>query len=448
MITAITLYFGLLNVKHTVHTNPQLAYQSLTEQNTWQAEALKRQLVYLASFSPFYKRLFKQHEVDISTINSLNQLQELPTTSKEDMQLYNMHFLCVPKSEVKEYTATSGTMGTPVTIALTANDLKRLAYNEQQSFTIADGKPDDIYQLMLTLDRQFMAGMAYYMGIQQLGAALVRTGPGLPAMQWDTLQRVGANSLVVVPSFLLKMIEWARQNAIDLKKVPVQKAVCIGENLRNNDLELNALGKRIQEQWPIKLYSTYASTEMQTAFTECSAGQGGHHQPDLIILEVLDDNGLMVRSGEQGEVVVTTLGVEGMPLLRYRTGDVCTYYEEPCSCGRHSRRLGPVVGRKQQMIKYKGTTLYPPAIFDMLNNIEYVKEYVVEVFTNDLGTDELKLHIHTALPVDDCELQLKPLLQGRLRVSPLLHFHSAADIQQMQFPVASRKQVKFIDNRK
>ncbi|RYE23995.1 MAG: phenylacetate--CoA ligase family protein [Sphingobacteriales bacterium] len=430
-----------------MHKNPQLAYQPLAEQNAWQATALKEQLAYLAAHSPFYKRLFDKHKVDIDKINSLTDLQQLPTTSKTDMQLHNMDFLCVRRGDVKEYMATSGTMGSPVTIALTAKDLERLAYNEQQSFTVADGKPEDIYQLMLTLDRQFMAGIAYYKGIQQLGAALVRTGPGLPAMQWDTLQRLGANSLVAVPSFLLKMIEWAKQNYIDLKNTPVQKAVCIGENLRNGDLRLNTLGKRINEQWPIQLYSTYASTEMQTAFTECGAGQGGHQLPDLIILEVLDEDDKMVASGEQGEVVITTLGVEGMPLLRYRTGDVCAYYEETCSCGRKSRRLGPVVGRKQQMIKYKGTTLYPPAIFDMLNNIEFVKEYVVEVFTNELGTDELKLHIHTALPVDDCEAKLKPLLQAKLRVSPLLHFHSAADMQQMQFPPTSRKQVKFVDNR-
>lgn len=430
-----------------MHTNPELAYQSLAEQDAWQLSTLKAQLAYLQANSPFYKRLFKEHGIDISKINSLSDLQQLPTTSKTDMQLHNMDFLCVPRGQVKEYTATSGTMGSPVTIALTANDLKRLAYNEQQSFTIADGKPEDTYQLMLTLDRQFMAGMAYYMGIQQLGAALVRTGPGLPAMQWDTLHRVGANSLVAVPGFLLKMIEWAKHNDIELKDAPVQKAVCIGENLRNESFELNAMGKRIQEQWPIKLYSTYASTEMQTAFTECVAGKGGHHQPDLIILEVLDDSGKMVAPGVHGEVVVTTLGVEGMPLLRYRTGDICAFYEERCSCGRKSRRLGPVVGRKQQMIKYKGTTLYPPAVFDMLNNIAFVKEYVVEVFTGELGTDELKLHIHTSLPVDDCELKLKPLLQAKLRVVPLLHFHSATDMQQMQFPTASRKQVKFIDNR-
>ncbi len=397
--------------------------------------------------SPYYKRLFHQHHINIDNIKSLHDLVFIPTTSKTDMQEHNWDFLCVQDAEIKEYTATSGTMGKPVTIALTENDLQRLAYNEQQSFLCADGKPEDIYQLMLTLDRQFMAGIAYYQGIRQLGAALVRTGPGLPAMQWDTIMRLQANSIVTVPTFILSLIEWAKEHQIDLAHSPVKKAVCIGESLRNADFELNALGEKIYADWPIKLYSTYASTEMQTAFTECSAGMGGHQQPDLIILEILDDSDKPVKAGEYGEVTITTLGVEGMPLLRYRTGDVCTYYDSLCNCGRHSRRLSPVLGRKLQMIKYKGTTLYPPAIFDILNNISLVKEYAVEVFTNALGMDELRLHLHTLLPVDDCEMKLKPMLQSKLRVVPLLHFHSGAEMQAIQFPQGSRKQVRFIDNR-
>jgi phenylacetate-CoA ligase len=431
-----------------LHYQPQLAFQPLNEQRQSQSAALKGQLAYLQAYSPYYQRLFEEHKVDITKVKELSDLQLLPTTGKGDMQEYNWDFLCVHKEQIAEYTATSGTLGHPVTIALTANDLQRLAYNEQQSFTMAGGKAGDIYQLMLTLDRQFMAGMAYYQGIRQLGASAVRTGPGLPAMQWDTINRLKTTSLVAVPSFMLKLIDYARQNGIDLKATTVKNAICIGENLRNEDFSLNALGQLIHNDWPIQLHSTYASTEMQTAYTECEHGKGGHHQPDLMIMEILDDNGNPLGAGEYGELVVTTLGIEGMPLLRYRTGDICAYYDEPCACGRHSVRLSPVKGRKQQMIKYRGTTLYPPAIFDMLNNVSFIKEYIVEVFTGELGTDELLLHIHTQIPVDDCEHQLKPLLQSKLRVSPWMRFHSGADMAQMQFPIASRKQVKFIDSRK
>lgn len=427
--------------------NPKLAFAPVDEQRTYQYQALQQLLQYISTNSPFYQKLFKDHNIDINNIRSLDDMHYLPTTGKGDMQEHNWEFLCVSETGIKEFTATSGTMGKPVTIALTDKDLDRLAYNEQQSFLCADGHPEDVYQLMLTLDRQFMAGIAYYQGIRKLGAALVRTGPGLPQLQWDTIFRLQSNSIVTVPSFMLKLIEYAHEHQIDLKKTPVKKAVCIGESIRTADFELNTLGQKIYSEWPIHMYNTYASTEMQTAFTECNAGVGGHEQPDLVIMEVLDDHGKPLPPNQFGEVTITTLGVEGMPLLRYRTGDICCYYDTKCYCGRTSRRLSPVLGRKQQMIKYKGTTLYPPAIFDILNNIGYVRDYVVETFTNELGTDELKLHIHTPLPIDDCEAKLKPELQSKLRVAPMLQFHSGNTIQQIQFPEGSRKQVKFLDNR-
>jgi len=264
-------------------------------------------------------------------------------------------------------------------------------------------------------------------------------------MQWETIMKLQSTSLVTVPSFLLNLIDYALANGIDLKKNPVEKAICIGEGIRDGKFDLNPLGEQISAQWPIKLYNTYASTEMQTAFTECSHGKGGHLQPDLVILEVLDDHGKAVSEGEYGEVTITTLGIEGMPLIRYRTGDICAWYQSKCECGRWSKRLSPVLGRKQQMIKLKGTTLYPSAIFDLLQETAFVKEYVVEVFSNALGTDEVRVHLHTE--EQDCEEELSGLFRGRLRVNPQFRQHSLKDIQEMQFPNGSRKKVRFLDKR-
>ncbi|HMJ47587.1 MAG TPA: AMP-binding protein, partial [Ferruginibacter sp.] len=305
-----------------------------------------------------------------------------------------------------------------------------------------------IYQLMLTLDRQFMAGMAYYSGIRKMGGGIIRLGPGVPSLQLETILRLKPTAIVAVPSFIIKLVSFAREHAIDLKKTSVKKAICIGENIRNTDFSLNILGKKITDAWNIKLYSTYASTEMQTAFTECRECKGGHMQPGLIILEMLDDNEQPVAAGEPGEVTITTLGVEGMPLLRYKTGDICLYHEDPCACGRTSLRLSPVVGRKKQMIKYKGTTLYPPALFDMLNGMEDVQDYVAEVYSNEMGMDEVLLHILPAELSEECDHRIRSILQARLRVSPQVKYISPEEIQKMQVIEASRKIVKFIDRRK
>jgi phenylacetate-CoA ligase len=428
---------------------PEIELQSPEAMKAFQEKKLNSLLQYLNSNSPFYKKLFADSKIDLSKINKIEDLHLIPTTSKDDLQKNNWDFLCVPKHDIVEYTSTSGTLGKPVIVGLTENDLARLAYNESISFACAEGTSDDVYQLMLTLDRQFMAGMAYYQGIRKLGAGVIRVGPGLPSMQWETIERLQPTTLVAVPSFIIKLIEFASEHQIDLNKSSVRKAICIGEGLRTPDLALNIIGRKIKETWNIDLYSTYASTEMQTAFTECKSGKGGHHHPELLIVEVLDENKQPVKPGVSGEIVITTLGVEGMPLLRYKTGDIAAFYDEPCTCGRKTIRLGPIVGRNQQMIKLKGTTIYPQGMFEILNSTEHVRDYVVETFTGELGTDELKLYVF----VEDhkkahVEKQLKSIFQSSLRVVPQIFFSSLQEIEKIQLSGQSRKIKKFVDNRK
>ncbi|MEO6316917.1 MAG: AMP-binding protein [Chitinophagaceae bacterium] len=425
----------------------QTAWQSKDDIQKLQDNQLQLQLAYVQAHSPFYRKLFAAHAVDIAAIKNTKDLQKLPVTTKEDLQQYNDDFLCVPKNKIIEYTSTSGTLGSPVTVALTEHDLQRLAFNEYCSFLCADGKPDDIYQLMLTLDRQFMAGMAYYAGIRKMGAGIIRVGPGVPSLQWQTIQRIQPTAIVGVPSFILKLIQYAGEHGIAINNSSVKKAICIGENIRNTDFSFNILGKKITEAWNIQLYSTYASTEMQTAFTECGAGRGGHHNPDLLIVELLNERNEAVGPGEAGEVAITTLGVEAMPLLRYKTGDICMYMDDSCSCGRNTIRLSPVLGRKKQMIKYKGTTLYPPALFDLLNEMDEVLDYVAEVYSNDIGMDEVLLHISPAQNNEETDRRIRAYLQARLRVSPHVKYISPAEMQKLQFPEGVRKPVKFIDKR-
>jgi phenylacetate-CoA ligase len=421
--------------------------QLIEKETKMQEQKLQQLLQYVSQHSPFYKELFAKHQIEINDIKTIADLAQIPPTYKEDLQQRNHDFLCVPAEQVVEYTSTSGTLGGPVTIALTENDLNRLAYNEYNSFCCADGSKEDIYQLMLTLDRQFMAGIAYYSGIRKLGAGIIRLGPGVPALQWETIKRLKPTAIVAVPSFILKLINFAKEAGIDINKTSVKKAVCIGENIRNTDLSLNTLGKKITESWDIKLYSTYASTEMQTAFTECGEGKGGHYQPELVIVELLDDNNQPVDPYTAGEVTITTLGVEGMPLLRYKTGDICMYFDEPCACGRTSLRLSPILGRKKQMIKFKGTTLYPPALFDLLNEREEILDYVVEVSSNEIDLDQVTLYVVPAEDSEECDHRIRSYLQARLRVSPHIKYVTAEEIQKMQFNETNRKAVKFIDRR-
>jgi phenylacetate-CoA ligase len=265
-------------------------------------------------------------------------------------------------------------------------------------------------------------------------------------MHWEAIQRFEPTVLIAVPSFLLKLIEYAEGKNSHLSKTSVKKVLCIGENIRTPEFLWNTLGARITQDWDVQLYSTYASTEQQTAFTECGHGQGGHHHPDLLVFEILDDNNAALPPGSFGELTITTLGVEGMPLIRYKTGDICTYHTEPCACGRKSYRLSPIIGRKQQMIKYSGTTLFPQDLFNVMHAFPDIADYVIQLTLSSVGTDQLCIHITHTTDQQSLALQLKHAFQSRIRIIPELRFTNMDTINRIQ-QSQGRKVSRFIDAR-
>lgn len=426
------------------HTIGHLSFKPLTDQKAYQEQALKSLLQYLQSNSPFYKKKFAAQNINITKAS----LAALPITSKEDLQQYNWEFLCVPKNQIAEYTASSGTLGKPVSIALTKNDLERLAYNEQCSFELMGISKEDTIQLLLTLDKQFMAGMAYYQGASAIGASVIRTGPGMPEMQLDWMQELSVSTLVAVPSFLLKIINTAAQKGINLNELPVKKVLAIGESLYDAEWQKSVLHQRILKHWNLAIHSTYASSEMQTAFTACNQEPGLHHNPELLIVEFLDEEGNHVPEGTIGEITITTLGVTGMPLLRYRTGDLCLYSTKPCSCGRHSIRIGGILGRKKQMIKYKGTSVYPNALFEILNKEPWIENYLVGIHQNSEQQDAIRIQIVCdAAQYQEQMVKLKQKFSAQIRVVPEIELSNSEALLALQFPNGSRKQLKIIDYR-
>lgn len=431
-----------------MHRDNGLHYRSAEEIRSFQEARLHEAIDYAYTNSAFYRELFDSCKIRPADIRTIEDLRRLPVTTKQDLQLRNKDFLCVDTSQIVDYVTTSGTLGEPVVFALTENDLDRLGYNELSSFTMAGCSRNDIMQLMTTIDRRFMAGLAYWLGARALGMGVIRVGNGIPELQWNTINSIHPTVCMCVPSFLMKLIAFAEENGIDYRSCSLHKAICIGEALRQPDGNLTTLGSRIHEKWPeLELYSTYASTEMQASFTECSCHCGNHVPADLIIVEFLDDEGNPVAEGESGEVTITTLGVEGMPLVRFRTGDICIHYDSPCACGRNSTRLSSVIGRKGQMIKFKGTTLYPPALFDILDNIPEVKSYVVEVYTNSLGTDQVQIKLASDNHSESFVKQIKDIFRSKVRVAPDVVFEAPEIIAKMQMPPMSRKVVKFFDLR-
>ena len=427
-----------------------IEFSSPEQIKSFQEDLLHKHLLYLKKNSPYYRRVFESYGININKIVHLEDLTRIPFTEKKDLQLYNDDFCCVPKNKIIDYITTSGTLGDPVLFGCTEKDLQRLAYNEKKSFECAGLTSDSVVQLMTTLDKRFMAGMAYFLGLREMGAGVIRVGNGIPELQWDTIRRFHPDAIMCVPSFILKLIDYAESHDIDYRSSSIRRIIGIGEGLRDQNFELNLLGRQIHERWPeVQLFATYSSTEMGATFSECEHGMGGHVHPELIIVEIIGDDGMPVADGQPGEVVVTTLGVEGMPLLRFRTGDIACKHVEQCRCGRWSYRLSPLLGRKNNMIKLKGTTLYPPAINDVLDNTDYVENYVVIVRNSAAGTDDVLVKIGLKHdPGFNVVKELKDSFRSRIRVAPEIEICPVDEIQKINYPPTGRKPVKFIDQRK
>jgi phenylacetate-CoA ligase len=234
---------------------------------------------------------------------------------------------------------------------------------------------------------------------------------------------------------------------IDPASTDVRKLICIGEPIRDRDLACLRLGYSLEATWGSKIYSTYASSETITSFCECTAQRGGHLHPDLAIVEIVNNEGEALSPGEVGEVVVTPLAIEGMPLLRFRTGDMSFLIDEQCACGRNSPRLGPILGRKEQMIKFRGTTLYPNSIYSVLDAFPGISEYYVTASSDYDLSDVVKVYV--AVRDASCsEEMIMDKLQALLRVRPEVSIVNEENIRSQVYPGNSRKLIRFVDKRK
>jgi phenylacetate-CoA ligase len=426
--------------------HPEIEYAAPEAVRRLQEQELKRHVGHCARHSPYYRRLFRETGLKPADI-SLATLERLPVTTKNDFAGHNGEFLAVPPSKIVDIVLSSGTTGKPTQIMYTERDLQRLAYNEQVSFASCGIDSKDVALLTCTMDRCFVAGLAYFLGIRACGAATIRNGHGTLTSHAEIIRSIHPTVLIGVPSFLRKLALFLNQRGIDAHRTSVRKLVCIGEPVRGPDMQPLKLGADLRALWNADVHSTYASSECITSFCECTALRGGHLHPDLAILEILDDAHQPVPPGTAGEIVLTPLAIEGMPLLRFRTGDIGFVMSEPCPCGRLSPRLGPILGRKQQMMKIRGTTLYPQAVFSALDEIPEIGDYYLEILSDENLSDELILHIaaHAALPDPET---IREQLQARLRVTPTIAIDPEEKVRHHLYSVESRKPVRVIDRRR
>lgn len=420
--------------------------RSVTEIAALQDELLRNHVAYAAGHSPYYRELFRSRGIDPGGIVSVEDLARLPFTRKQDLADFNSRFICAAEADVADICLTSGTTGRPVPLVQTRADLERLALNEELAFRGAGVHCRDRVLIAAAIDRCFMAGLAYFLGLSRIGATIIRGGSSSIAVLSDLVRFQRPTVMVGVPSLLLALGTRLAAEGVNPADAGVRSLVCIGEPVRTPELDLSILGRQLEQCWGARVFGTYASTEMASTFADCTGGRGGHVPAELAVVEIVDEEGNILPAGRPGEVVTTPLRVTGMPLLRFRTGDIAAMHCAPCPCGRNTPRLGPVLGRKDQMLKYRGTTVFPPAIFSALQELPAVRGYYVEVFSDFELSDRIRVVVGTADPgIDVSSVQEK--IASRTRVKPEVVLASLEDVRQKTIQEGKRKPVTFFDYR-
>jgi phenylacetate-CoA ligase len=403
--------------------------------------AVRNHVRHVKEVSAYYRETL--FDVFPEDIKGPEDIAKLPFTDKATLNAQTASFIAVSSDQIVETVITSGSTGKPLVFSMTETDLERLAYNEALSFCSAGVTPSDRAEICVSLDRMFIAGMAYYRGLTHLGVNTARVGVLPLDMQKHFLELFRPTVLVGVPSFLKKLTRELAAAGFDKSKSCVSKIFCIGESIRSQDMRLNAAAQSLEEFFNAKAFSTYANTELAVAYCECGAQNGGHAHPELVYTEIVDENGALAPEGAIGELVATPLGVEGIPLVRYKTGDITFRLSGECPCGRNSMRIGPILGRKSQMIKVKGTTVYPLAITNILDGIDGVEDYIIILEDDEALSDRVSLHVVT--PPVNVE-KISGQIRAEMRVTLPVLVTNVATIQHMRGK--SAKKTRILDNRK
>ena len=359
-----------------------------------------KETVKHAANSPFYKEVFEKNGITPDSIQTLDDLRKIPFTTKNDLRShYPFGMAAIPIQKCVRIHSSSGTTGNPTVVLHSAKDLDQWANQVARCMYMVGLRDTDVFQNTSGYG-MFTGGLGFQYGAERLGALTVPAAAGNTKRQIKFITDFGTTCLHIIPSYATRLAEVMYEMGIDPRRDTKLHTVCIGAEPHSEEQR-----KRIEQLLGVKAYNCFGMSEMNgpgVAF-ECPAQNGLHIWEDYVIPEIIDPNTLEpVPEGEIGELVLTTINREAMPLLRYRTRDLTRFIPGECPCGRTHRRLARFVGRSDDMIILKGVNIFPIQIEKILMNFKelgsnylitietvgYNDEMLIEVELSDLFTDD------------------------------------------------------------
>ena len=379
-------------------------FETLLEEETriFQLERLKKKVRALYEKVPFYKKKFDEKGIRAEEIRSLEDLRHFPFTVRNDLRDHYPFGLCaVPMAQVVRIHASSGTTGKPITGPYTANDLEQWTECVARNLFAAGVRSDDICQNAYGMGL-FTGGLGFHQGATRIGAAVIPISAGQTERQVIVMQDFGTTVLFCTPTYALTIAERAEEMGIDLRTLPLRIGVFGAEPWT---IEMR---KEIEERLGIKAMESYGLTEFGgpgMAF-DCVEQCGLHINEDHFIAEIIDPvTAEDLPLGSKGELVLTAIQREGMPLIRYRTRDITTLRRERCPCGRTLLRMDKVYGRSDDMLIIGGVNIFPSQIESILMDIKEVEPQYVLFIRKKGYLDQLHCDVEGKKEIYEAGLQ-------------------------------------------
>jgi phenylacetate-CoA ligase len=427
--------------------NSRIERAPLEELQALQEKKLRQLVDTVYRSSHFYRKRFKEAGVKPESIKTLEDVTKLPFTFKKDLRdNYPTGMFCVPLNQVVRFHVSSGTTGKPTVVGYTRGDVDCWTTSLARALTACGLGRGDIIQVSYGYGL-FTGGLGLHYGAEEIGASVIPMGVGNTERQIELMMDLKATAIACTPSYLLHMNEVAKKMGISVKDDTCLKAAILGAEPWSLETR-----KRIENTMGIKAYDIYGTSELSgPLFTECEEQNGIHVWADHFLIEVIDKNGDPVKEGQRGEMVVTTLSKEALPLIRYRIGDITILNNKECECGRTHPRIMRILGRADDMLIIRGINVFPSQIESVLMTIPEVGEHFQILAERNGELDELTVRVEVTKAAFSDKLADLMKLEKKIgyELQKVLNLSTRVELVETgTLPRSQGKSQKVIDKRK
>jgi phenylacetate-CoA ligase len=428
--------------------NPLVERMPVDEMEKMQESKLRNLVSYVYKHSDFYKKRFDDAGVKPEDIRTLDDLKKLPFTYKSDLRdTYPTGMFCVPNEQLVRFHVSSGTTGKPTVVGYTHNDVKEWSISLARALTSIGVGRGDVIQVSYGYGL-FTGGLGLHYGAEEVGSTVLPTSSGNTEKQLELMQDLNTTVIACTPSYFLFMNEVANQAGLSIQQNTRLRAGIFGAEPWSEEMRV-----RIEEATGIKAYDVYGTSELSgPLFTECQYQDGIHIWADQFLIEVIDpETGEQLGDGERGELVITTLAKEALPLIRYRIGDITVINKEPCRCGRTHPRIMRVLGRADDMLIVRGINVFPGQVESVLMTIPEVGEHFMIIVDRVNELDAMKVQIEMTDEAFSDKVNDIITLEKKVEASLKNVLNLAVKVELVEkgtIPRSMGKAKKVIDNRK